>query len=117
MNFTPAGKNLMLDSLTGPITASIHTADPTDAGTFGELSGGSPAYARKTITFDAADAGNRNATVLPTFDIPPASNISHAALWQGATCIATGPLSATENFTAQGQYTLTDADLTLQDVV
>ena len=111
MNFTPAGKNLLLDSLSDTITMSLHTSNPTDAGNVGELSGG--LYTRETVGYEAATNGNRNANALPTFDVPGGNTISHAALWYGATCIATGPLQASESFAQDGQYQLTDADLTL----
>lgn len=112
MIFTPAGKAAMLDSLSG-ITASLHTADPTNSGGTAELTGGS--YARKSIGFAAASGGNRNANSLPTFNVPGGNTITHAALWIGATCIAKGPLANSEAYTGDGTYTLTDADLTLLD--
>lgn len=112
--FTPKGKSVMLDALTG-MTASIHTADPTNTGGVAELSGGG--YARKSIVYGAAANGNRNATTLPEFDIPAGTSISHFAIWQGTDCIAKGPLSAIESFTGAGKYRLTDADLNLNDPV
>lgn len=112
MKFTPAGKNRLLDSLTG-IVVSIHTANPTDAGTAAEVTGGT--YSRQSVGFEAAVNGNRNANALPTFDIPGGTTVSHAALWINTTCIAQGPLSAIEAYTNDGTYTLTDADLTLLD--
>lgn len=51
-SFTTTAKNTMLDALT--VThASLHSADPGATGT-NELAGGSPAYARKAVTVNAA---------------------------------------------------------------
>ncbi|QPG06574.1 hypothetical protein IT774_05215 [Salinimonas marina] len=112
MIFTNAGKAIMLDAISN-VTASLHTADPGAAGTLNEVSGGG--YARKGITFAAATSGNRNATTLPTFDVPAGTTITHAAFWSGTTFIATGTLAIPEAYGGNGKYTLTDADLTLLD--
>ena len=70
MPYTTAGNNLMLDALRGTnptvglAYASLHTASPGESGT-SEVTGGSPAYARKAITMAAAasdDWGSRTYT-------------------------------------------------------
>lgn len=108
------GKNLMLDALGAvAVFASLHTADPGASGT-SELAGGSPAYARKAITWNAAASGNLDNNANPTFDVPAGSTITHFGLWSassGGTYYGSGALSASEAFTAQGSYTLTDADV------
>ena len=73
MPYEDSAKNRMLDSLasteTGnPIThGSLHTADPAATSPKGgaETSGGSPAYARKAITFNAASAGASDSSNQP----------------------------------------------------
>lgn len=109
-------KNVMLDAFAAAgVYASIHTADPGTTGT-SEVSGGSPAYARKSITWNAASAGALDDSNAPVFDIPASTTITHFGLWSavtGGTFYGSAALSASETFGGQGQYTLTDADVTL----
>jgi hypothetical protein len=72
--FTDAAKNAMLDSTAGtpawpPGFVSLHTGDPSTTGA-NEATGGSPAYARKAITWNAAASGARSASNQPVFDVP-----------------------------------------------
>ncbi|PID44089.1 MAG: hypothetical protein CSB48_02915 [Proteobacteria bacterium] len=110
MSLTTAGKNMALDAL-GITAVSLHTGAPGDTGAANEVSGGS--YARQTMTFSAAASGSRDSSVQPVFDIPAGTTVSHYALWAGSTCVDAGALSAAETFAADGQYTLTDADISL----
>ncbi|GAA4059852.1 phage tail fiber protein [Actinomadura miaoliensis] len=116
MPLTNAAKNLMLDELGSvAVFASLHTADPGTTGA-AEVSGGSPAYARKAITWNAAAGGNLDSSNAPVFDVPGGTTVTHFGLWSaasGGTFYSGGQLSANETFTAQGQYTLTDADVNL----
>ncbi len=81
MPYTPVAKNMMLDALcrdeapTTPIgDASLHTAFPGDTGA-NEVSGGAPAYARKSITFNKAAAGSSDSSNAPVFDVPASTTI------------------------------------------
>lgn len=117
MPLSTAAKNLMLDAL-GAVTgfASLHTADPGASGTTGELSGGSPAYARKAVTWNAAASSNLDSSNAPVFDVPAGSTVTHFGLWSlvsGGTFYGSNSLSSPETFTGQGTYTLTDADVSL----
>jgi len=57
MPYSVAAKNSMLDHLrTEAVYVSLHITDPGDSGT-GEVTGGSPAYARKPCTWGAAAGG------------------------------------------------------------
>jgi hypothetical protein len=108
-------KNAMLDHLAGlAVFASMHTADPGTTGA-SEVSGGSPAYARKAITWNAAAAGSLDNNANPIFDIPAATTVTHAGLWSAITAgtFYGGMDIADETFTLQGTYTLTDADISL----
>lgn len=103
------GKNAMLDQL-GTLAgfAALHTGDPGTTGSANELSGGSPAYARKAITWSAAASGSKASSSAPQFDIPPGTTVAWASIWSaatGGTCYATYDLPD-EAFTGQGQYTL-----------
>jgi len=81
-----------------------------------EISGGSPAYARKAIAFyDPVDGAMDDSTNGAIFDCPAGAVINYAGSFSAVTagtllCIATQP---GETFVGQGQYTLTDADLDL----
>ena len=111
MALTTSGKNIAADSIAYD-SVSLHTADPTDGGSVAEVSGGSPAYARKAITLGAASNGVRSATSQPTFDIPAGTTITHYALWQGLVCVDTGTLPVAETYGGQGTYTLTSLTVT-----
>jgi hypothetical protein len=115
MALSVAAKNVMLDHLAGlAVYASLHTADPGSTGT-SEATGGSPAYARKAITWNAAATSNLDNDANPVFDVP-AGTYSHFGLWSAATAgtfYGGDVLSATEAYAAQGIYTLTDADISM----
>lgn len=112
MNFTDDGKNIMLGALSNSLTAALYTGSNF---TTDEVTGG--AYARKTVTYSAPTGANRNASALPTFDVPAGTTITHVALFDGVTRIASGALLASEAYTAAGKYQLTDSDLILNDSV
>lgn len=115
MPYSILGKNLMLNALgAAAIYVSLHSADPGESGT-NELSGGSPAYARKSITWNAASGGSMDDSNVPVFDVPASSTVSYVGFWSALT---TGTFYGSANvtdevFNAQGTYTLTDADLDL----
>lgn len=116
MGLSNNGKNVMLDALGAvAVWASLHTADPGTTGA-SEVTGGSPAYARKAITWNAASGGALDNNANPTFDVPAGVTVSHYGLWSavsGGTFYGGNALSASESFTGQGQYNMTDADITL----
>ena len=66
--FTTNGRNQLLSG-TDIAFASLHSAFPGQTGA-AEIVGGTPAYARKSITFAAANAGQRLSTNSPVFDVP-----------------------------------------------
>lgn len=108
-------KNVMLDALAGvAVFVSLHTADPGATGT-NEVTGGSPAYARKSITWNAAAAGALDDSNAPVFDVPAGTTITHVGLWSASTAgTFYGSFDITDEvFGAQGTYTLSDADVTL----
>lgn len=105
MSLTTKGGNDALDGL-NPTHVSLHTADPTDDGSVGELSGGSPAYARKAVTFAAAAGKSRAMNGEHDVDVPAGNTVSHYAVWDGADCIDKGPLPNNEPYVGQGVYKL-----------
>jgi len=63
---------------------AIFTADPGTTGTAtGEVTGGSPAYARKAINWGAVSNGVITGTA--TFDVPAGVTVTHAAVCVSAT--------------------------------
>jgi len=116
---TTAGKNTALDAVGGAIThVALHSGAPGATGASNEISGGSPAYARRAIDWNAAASGNLDSSTSPEFDVPAGTTVSHWSGWTastGGTCLVTGALSASEAFTAQGKYTLADADIAASD--
>jgi len=113
MSLTVLGKNIALDGL-GITEASLHSGDPTDAGTALEISGGG--YSRQAILFDSASGGSINSDTNPVFSVEGGTQVSHYAFWNGSNqCIDQGALSSSESFSGDGEYTLTDADIHLTD--
>ncbi|MEU1761301.1 hypothetical protein [Micromonospora sp. NPDC005652] len=109
MALTDATKNAMLDLLsTRAAYLSLHTADPGTSGT-SEATGGSPAYARKSLTWASASAGSKSTSASVTFDVP-AGTYTHIGFWSaatGGTYNGSRPLSASTTFGAQSQLTVT----------
>jgi len=115
MPYSSNAKNSMLDHLgTEAVFVSLHITDPGDTGT-GEVTGGSPAYARKAITWNAAAAGAMDDSNVPVFDVPAGTHVNYVGLWSLVTGgVWYGSDVVTEEiFAAQGTYTLTDMDLDL----
>ena len=86
---------------------SLHTADPGTTGA-SEATGGSPAYARKALTWGAASNGTVTAAEV-TFDVP-AGTYTHFGLFGAATGTAFkggNPLAVSQTVSSQGQIKLT----------
>jgi len=89
MFWSNTAKGLMLDALdeaiaTGMKFGSLHTAYST-TGT-NEVTGGSPAYARKSLTWAAASGGSKAiAATLPTWDVPASTTIAWWGTWDAST--------------------------------
>ena len=109
-------RNVMLDALGVLCTRiALHSGDPGAANTAtNELTGGSPAYARKAIAWNAAAAGSMDDSTAPVFDVPAAATVSWISGWNTAGTVRYFKKDVTDEvFGAQGTYTLTDADLDL----
>lgn len=86
--------------------AALYTTAPgASAGT--EPTGGSPAYARKAITWGAASGGVITATV--TFDVPSGTTVVGAGVHTAATAgtYLDGGTVTSQAFASQGTYALT----------
>ena len=115
MPYSIVGKNAMLDALGAlAVFVSLHSADPGESGT-NEISGGSPAYIRKAITWNAAAAGSMDDSNVPVFDVGAGTTVLYVGFWSAVTVgIFYGAALVTQEvFGGQGTYTLTDADLDL----
>lgn len=89
---TTSGKNQLLDS-TDVTHAGLHSGFPGDSGS-NELSGGTPAYARKSITFGSASAGSKATTGTAVFDVAAGSTVRWIGFWSAVTagnCRACAP--------------------------
>lgn len=94
---TDATKNVGLDAI-GAIISHVgaHTAYPGTTGT-NEVSGGSPAYARDTIAWNAASGGNLDSSDQPQLDIPAATTVRWIGFWSalsGGTFRGSSPAGA-----------------------
>jgi hypothetical protein len=95
------------------VKVSLHTADPGENGS-NEVTGGSPAYARQSITWNAAANGSIDDSNAPVFDVPAGTTVSYVGFWNSAGTAFYGYADVTnEVFAAQGTYTLTDVELDL----
>lgn len=106
-------KNLMLDQLGTVVAyASLHTADPGTTGT-SEVTGGSPAYARKSLTWAGASTASKASNAGVVFDVPPAT-ITYLGYWSAATAgtfYGSRPLDSPQTFATQGTYTLASGNI------
>lgn len=88
MRFANAAKNLMLDALdesiaTGAKFGSLHTAYSSTGSN--EVTGGSPAYARKSATWAAAASGAKATSASMVFDIPASTTVRWVGFWDAST--------------------------------
>lgn len=83
--FTTTGRNQLLDA-TDVAFASLHSDYPgtTQAN---EITGGSPAYARKAVTFAAAASGSKASSNSQAFDVPAATTVRWIG---GSTAVTAG---------------------------
>jgi hypothetical protein len=91
--------------------ASAHSGDPGATGTANELTGGTPAYARKAITWATATSATPSVKALvatfPVFDVPPGSTVSYMGFWTLATGgVYGGAIDVTDEvYAGQGTWT------------
>lgn len=85
-------------------TISLHTADPGTTGA-NEVTGGTPAYARKTTTWTGGTADGVVTGSAVVFDVP-AGTYTHLGVWNGSTFVGGAALSASTG-ALPGQQTVT----------
>lgn len=114
-------KNLMLDALGAvAVFASLHTADPGATGT-SEVTGGTPAYARKALSWAAAATASKASSAGVVFDVPGGTTISYDGYWSLATggvfyggrplLDVPGGTPTPQVFATQGTYTMASGNI------
>lgn len=106
----------MVDALGAvAVRVALHTGDPGAADTASnEVSGGSPAYARKAIAWNAASGGSATCSGNVVLDVPAGTTVSWISLWNSAGTVRYLKKDVTDEvFGAQGTYTVVAATTTL----
>ena len=88
MRFSDQAVRVKLDALDesqaeGCTHASLHSAYSSTGAN--ELSGGSPAYARKALTWAAASGRSKATSASVAFDVPAGSTVAWIGLWDAVT--------------------------------
>lgn len=109
MGFSATQCNTWLDTL-DTVTVGLFKGSPLGAGV--EVSGGTPAYARKSVTLAAASGGSRAHSNQPQFDVPAGGNFDYVGYFMGGACIAEDDVPE-ETYGSQGTYTLTAGTLSI----
>ncbi|GAA2298262.1 hypothetical protein GCM10010402_66070 [Actinomadura luteofluorescens] len=116
MGLSNSGRNVGLSAVGAVgLYVSLHTADPGTSGT-SEVTGGSPAYARKAVTWASPSGGSMALASGVTFDVPAGATVTHYGVWSavsGGTFYGSGALSASEAFAGQGTYNLSAATISV----
>jgi hypothetical protein len=115
MALNDAGKNVMLDAFAGvAVYGSLHDDDPSTTGA-NEISGGSPAYARKSITWGSAASASVAASNSPVFDVPGSTTVKYFGFFSassGGTFYGSA-LVTNEAYGGQGTYTANSITVSL----
>jgi hypothetical protein len=115
MPYSSQAKNYMLDQLgSQAVYASLHTAAPGSTGA-SEITGGTPAYARMSLTWNAAATGTKTLSNTPIFDVPPSTTVAYVGLWSALTAgTYFGYIDVTDEvYAAQGTYEITSGTVDL----
>jgi hypothetical protein len=109
-------RNIGVDAIASLGTRwAAHTADPGGANSAtAEVSGGSPAYARKAVAWNAASGGIATQNGDVVLDIPAGTTVTYVSLWNTAGTVRYLKKAVTsEAFGAQGTYTIKGTTSTL----
>ena len=101
-----AGKNVALDAIAG---VALYMALYTDAAGETEVSGGSPAYARKAITWGSASGGALATGAQIVFDVPAGTTVRAIGICSaltGGTQYAVDEPATVETWAGQGTCTV-----------
>lgn len=92
---------------------ALHTADPTETGATGEVTGGS--YARQAVTFEWNSPAAENDGLI-RFDGMPAATVTHWSIWDavsGGNCLAKGAFSSSLVVGSGSSVEIADNDLSI----
>jgi len=107
-DYDTTARNIAADAVAALCTRlALHTADPGGANLAGsEVTGGSPAYARKAVAWSAAASGAAAQNGNVVFDVPTGTSVTFVSGWNTAGTVRYFKKSVTtETFGAQGTYT------------
>lgn len=111
MALITSARNGALNSLTLS-TISLHSTNPTEAGTAGEISGGG--YTRQACTFGTASNGSRTLTGQVTFSVAAGTTVSHYVIRDGAgNPVDVGAFTTPELFSNPGNFTISSIAINL----
>ena len=114
-DYDTTARNIGVDAIAAlGLRWALHTGDPGAANTAAnEVTGGSPAYARKAVAWNAASSGTATQNGDVVLDVP-ACTVSWVSLWNTAGTVRYLKKAVTsEVFGAQGTYTIKGTTSTL----
>ena len=115
-DYDTTARNVMVDAL-GAVAVrwALHTGDPGAANTASnEVTGGSPAYARKAVAWNAASGGAATQNGDVVLDVPASTTVAWVSLWNSAGTVRYLKKDVTDEvFGAQGTYTIKGTTSTL----
>lgn len=114
-DYDTTARNVGVDAIAAlGLRWALHSGDPGAANTAAnELTGGSPAYARKAVAWNAASGGVATQNGDVVFDVP-ASTVSWVSLWNTAGTVRYLKKDVTDEvFAGQGTYTVKGTTSTL----
>lgn len=107
-DYDTTARNVAADAVAAACTRlALHSGDPGAANAAdNELAGGSPAYARKAVAWNAASGGAAAQTANVVFDVEGGDTVSWVSGWNTAGTVRYFKKDVTnEVFGAQGTYT------------
>ena len=115
-DYDTTARNVGVDAIAALATRwAAHTGDPGGANSASnEVTGGSPAYARKAVAWNAASGGSATQNGDVTLDIPAGTTVAWLSLWNTAGTVRYLKKDVTDEvFGAQGTYVIKGTTTTL----
>lgn len=115
-DYDTTARNVGVDAIAAlAVRWALHTGDPGGANLANnEVTGGSPAYARKAVAWNAASGGTATQNGDVVLDVPAGTTVSWVSLWDAAGTVRYLKKDVTdEAFGSQGTYTIKGTTSTL----
>src|SRR5512139_4037868 len=115
-DYDTTARNVGVDAIAALATRwAAHTGDPGGANSAtNEVTGGSPAYARKAVAWNTASGGIATQNGDVVLDIPAGTTVTYVSLWNTAGTVRYLKKAVTsEAFGGQGTYTIKGTTSTL----